>query len=569
MFALRLEYLTGRVVATAYNDRDILEWPPHPARLFSALVAVWADSGDRTERAALEWLEQQPAPCIACSNVARRSVLTHYVPVNDTTLLTGLERWREKKERTDKTLEEVKTVLEQSAGADMRTRTRLEKDLERARKAADKARSEYLSAVEKLTVWTGDATDKDRKSAVGLLPESRVRQGRSFPSGVPDDPVIHFIWPDVEPGEHRRALEQLAGRLVNLGHSSCLVHARVVEQVPEAVWIPDDQGDLVMRWVSKGQLQRLESEYGIHKGVEPRVLPFVVQRYRPAAASAACAVPTSVFDHEDWLILRRVGGARLPHTRAIDLARAVRGALMRHAVQPPAAVLSGHEADGSPSRDPHLAIVPLPNVGHKHGDGALLGIALIMPRQLAPEQRRAVLVAIGRWEEEARRQSGHDDDDAPTLTLGLRNGVEIEVERVVWGLPPLYNLRPSTWCGPAREWSSATPVALDRNPGELFSRDKTKRTAAHREVVEILARSCHYAGLPVPEKVVISPGPMLQGSTGARQFPPFPQDNGKFRRILVHAHITFAEPVRGPVLLGAGRFYGLGLFRPIDDDRVA
>jgi CRISPR-associated protein Csb2 len=36
----------------------------------------------------------------------------------------------------------------------------------------------------------------------------------------------------------------------------------------------------------------------------------------------------------------------------------------------------------------------------------------------------------------------------------------------------------------------------------------------------------------------------------------------------VHADIVFAEKVRGPVLLGAGRYTGLGLCLPIDEATV-
>ncbi len=39
MLALEVEYLTGRSVASMPNDRDQAEWPPHPGRLFMALVA--------------------------------------------------------------------------------------------------------------------------------------------------------------------------------------------------------------------------------------------------------------------------------------------------------------------------------------------------------------------------------------------------------------------------------------------------------------------------------------------------------------------------------------------------
>ena len=37
-------------------------------------------------------------------------------------------------------------------------------------------------------------------------------------------------------------------------------------------------------------------------------------------------------------------------------------------------------------------------------------------------------------------------------------------------------------------------------------------------------------------------------------------------RQLTHAVIRFAEPIDGPVILGAGRFVGLGLCRPLDSE---
>ena len=43
MFAIRVDLLTDRYYATAFNDRQQGEWPPHPGRLFSAMVATWAD----------------------------------------------------------------------------------------------------------------------------------------------------------------------------------------------------------------------------------------------------------------------------------------------------------------------------------------------------------------------------------------------------------------------------------------------------------------------------------------------------------------------------------------------
>jgi len=35
----------------------------------------------------------------------------------------------------------------------------------------------------------------------------------------------------------------------------------------------------------------------------------------------------------------------------------------------------------------------------------------------------------------------------------------------------------------------------------------------------------------------------------------------------MHAVVEFSEPVRGPVIIGAGRFVGFGLCLPLDAER--
>ena len=91
MLAIEVSFLTGRYIATAYNTRIESEWPPHPARLFSALAATHFTSdpsmpGLPEERAVLEWLESKGAPSICCSDAASREVVTVFVPVNDVAL---------------------------------------------------------------------------------------------------------------------------------------------------------------------------------------------------------------------------------------------------------------------------------------------------------------------------------------------------------------------------------------------------------------------------------------------------------------------------------------------------
>ena len=47
-------------------------------------------------------------------------------------------------------------------------------------------------------------------------------------------------------------------------------------------------------------------------------------------------------------------------------------------------------------------------------------------------------------------------------------------------------------------------------------------------------------------------------------FPPYMLKGARAAKPQVHVFLRFAEPVVGPVLLGAGRFLGYGLFKPLD-----
>jgi CRISPR-associated protein Csb2 len=85
MFALGIELLMRRAIITRWDNREEPEWPPHPDRVFSALVAAWGESGeDPDQRGVLEWLEGVGAPAIAAPlETSSRTSFTSYVPVND------------------------------------------------------------------------------------------------------------------------------------------------------------------------------------------------------------------------------------------------------------------------------------------------------------------------------------------------------------------------------------------------------------------------------------------------------------------------------------------------------
>ena len=156
----------------------------------------------------------------------------------------------------------------------------------------------------------------------------------------------------------------------------------------------------------------------------------------------------------------------------------------------------------------------------------------MLPRATAVTERRSVLAACAKL-----RQL-----QIPGVCTWAVEGVD--------EMPLNQALRPATWTRPARRWKTVTPILLDRFP-------KKKGPT----VEDILAYGCQHVGLPAPTKIEHSPYCQLPG------VPPVPAFRLRRKpderpRWGVHATLEFQVPVRGPLLLGAGRYFGLGMMRP-------
>lgn len=543
-FAIEVNLLTGRYVATCYNDRQQGEWPPHPARLFSALVAAWADadSPDPEERGALEWLESQGAPAIAASAAVPRTVASHWVPVNDEAIVASRAR---KADKIYALMDQLAEELNASPEGDTRSIARL-----RQRIARERDVQKDVTEVGKTKI----------DSAKKLLPDGRTKQKRYFPSFQPDEPRVTFLWESDAPDAVRTALDGLLERVTRLGHSSTLVACRVAADAPEASHVPGSTGTS-LRAVRSGQLAELEQLYADHQGNKPRALPFTDVPYGTVASAAHDEDTLQANTAGDWIIFEFAHDSRaFPSTRAVEVARAMRGAVLRYAEDPIPAQLSGHGEAGNPLRSPHLAVLPLPYVGYEHADGRLLGIALSTPRSLSDDARRALYRAIGGWERSVA---------AATYPLRLTFGAGGVLRlRRLRGPATNASLRADMWLRPSRKWVSATPVSLPEHPGRLAGGTARKRAKAWREAERAIAAACRHVGLPAPAQVEVSLSPLIAGVRAAGRFPPFSQRGSvdqAIRRQLVHVAATFERPVAGPLVLGTGRFLGLGMMRPMPD----
>ena len=357
------------------------------------------------------------------------------------------------------------------------------------------------------------------------IPELRGKQPRSFPAQAPEDPVVHFVWLEAEPDpEVTHALDTLASRVGYLGKACSFVRMCVTERPPAPNFVPDSSGREVMRTVSSGRLANLEWRF------EANLPPTAgtQQKYRHVEAESGREdIADSNFG--EMLIFRRDSGVGLPIEATLTLTDAVRTALLSNAGRDGAIpdVISGHGSGD------HCAIAALPFTGGAHSDGRLMGFSIVIPRVIAVHERRRLMAAA----------EGLED-----------NGIHLSRTLGSWRValdfsPEARTLSPSTWTRPSKRWATVTPILLDRFP---------KRKGPTAE--DILTAACVRAGLPEP-KITHSPYSVVPGVAAVPQFR-LHRKKEERPRWGVHAVLEFPIKVRGPILLGAGRYFGLGLLRP-------
>ncbi len=526
MLSLRLEFLTGRYCASSPTDRNRAEWPPHPARVFSALVAGHYDGETSDQgRRALQWLEAQAPPSLHFSPLSPdeleiRDTFDNYVPVNDKAL-------------SDASV--VRTAW--------------------AKVFAAKTEKQQASAQKKLAsayAKVGARTDKLPKSALSdlrhVLPETRTKQARTFPTVIPKDPVVWFSWDVEAPVEHVEALQAVSRTVSRVGHSSSLIAASWSPVAPPdaPTLVPSPRGTDNLRWVSAGQFDALEDLHQRDPFGEQRVMPYVATRY--ASTIDDERVYESSFG-EQMLVFRRASGDRISAQHVESLAAGVRGALMAHATDPVAEIISGHHGEAG-VRGEHIAIVGLPNIGQPYATGDLLGFGLAVPSAAETGDLAELYATIARWEGSGSR-----------LVLGRLGAWHVERELIT---PQVNTLRSRTWTRPSRRWVSVTPVLLDRNPGPLGHGSPERCRKANEKARGVIAAACERIGLPAPVSIELSRDPLLRGAPHAKDFRP--PKGRRDHRPRLHAALEFDQPVRGPILIGAGRHRGLGLFRPMREE---
>lgn len=263
------------------------------------------------------------------------------------------------------------------------------------------------------------------------------------------------------------------------------------------------------------------------------------------------SVPGTVFDHRLLVFpLRRADGPyrHLDLAATLQLTGRFREAVLKHLGANAPEILSGHR-DGHRAEVPHLAFLPLPFVGHEHAHGGILGVALALPRQLSVSERQFLAGAVAG----VRAEGG--------IKLGMLGRWELLSNDA--STPPI-TLRDRVWTAypaGARQWATVTPYVYDRH---AKAKDKVNY---QRELAESIQLGWEHVRQPeaadVSVQVVITPVSHHLGAPAAHEFPRLERKDGSECRH-THAILIFSRPVCGPLLLGAGRYRGYGLCRPLE-----
>ncbi len=383
--------------------------------------------------------------------------------------------------------------------------------------------------------------DERARGTVMNYPARKAQSVRPGAKLAPKNPLVCYVWPHIEPTDAQiSALQTRAARLSYLGTADSPVRMTVTRHVPADAanlpsWAPAEQGDIVMAVAYSGFLQALDGAFDAFSGNSddpgaPRRsawIPREFATYRsPHQALPSDEPQATTF----WLRL----DTSLSGRRVLQLTHALRSAILVRADEVAGGsefvpeVLHGHHAAAAAGVE-HVRFLALPHVGSMHADGRIFGACVWLPPGTPAQDIALARTAVGRVKR-------------------LINAAGIDVAVVGFdGTRAPWASNPARWIGPARKWQSAFPVVYERWPkGELSMHEVSKW--------------CAFAGLPPVVAFRVSRTPFLKGAV---TLSPEEISGGRHRRPYSHMEIEFAENELGPIALGQGRHFGLGLFAPV------
>ena len=486
------------------------DWPPSPARLFQALIAGIA-SGTALESddvEALEWLESLAPPAIAAPKVMRGQGYLHYLPNNDLDAVGGDPRRMSKIRTAKKT---IRPMLF-DAGAPL------------------------------LYVWFFDSSDEMLAGRICTIAERLYQFGRGVDMAWAQAEVL-----DIKEAERR--LDEHGGTL----HRPTESNSGVLQACPG----PGSLKSLIERYKAMGKRFRSENtgkktQYAFTQPPKPRFRQ-VAYDSPPALLLYDLRHLAKTSEFQPWPL---TGIARL--TEAVRDAAAER---LAAALPDKAACIErvfGRVRDLSAAdKAQRIRIAPLPSIGHPNAESSIRRVLVEIPPN-CPLPVDDLKWAFSGLHLGSDPKTGEIQDDSPPMLI----------EADDWRMPDHYGVE-RNGKQTFHLWSTVTPVALPeraaRRRSDPARRNETAKDAKERLAEETRAagavrQALRHAGIETAVAAVrVQREPFRARGARAEEFARATRFSG---HRLWHVEVAFTAPRDGPILIGDGRYLGLGLMAP-------
>lgn len=417
-----------------------------------------------------------------------------------------------------------------------------------------------------------DAVEGDPARIGEIRGSTKDFAARAFTAETP----FLYVWPLTGRDASAEALAALADRLHTLGRGIDMAFARatiLTQAEAEAkltrhdgpVWRPNPvasgrEGERDRRLAVPGR-GSFDSLVARHAAVRARFevrkegrTRRIVFRQPPVARSLLVGYSTRPTLLTYAIHARDGEFAPLPAHEVVALARRVRDRLVARLaeIEPgrTAEILRFVKGEGARDADKtrRLQFLPLPTIGHTHADFGLRRLLLVVPPECP--------IPLGdiRWALRGTDLSLVDEE-----TGEVRRDGPVLVEDADDRMATRHYLGRGS-----RRWRTVTPVALPRPSRQHRRRSGTDQARDDAQAVRALQDALRHAGFdPAGVAITLRQAPHHRHGRRAADF----ADERFGDERLAHVELTFPEPVHGPLVLGDGRFLGLGLFAPAADAR--
>jgi CRISPR-associated protein Csb2 len=490
------------------------DWPPSPARLFQALVAGVGQDGPLGDAASkhLEWLEELAPPVIAAPVMSNgMTIPMHFVPNNDLDAHGG-HASKLGKTRTDFKVWKPKLFDQQTA---------------------------FLYA------WSFEETDRDLDHAQCICEcaERLYQLGR----GIDQAWAIGEITGPQKLDETLIAYQGVVHRPTNGRHGNVLARP----QQGSLKSLKDRHESMGQRFKAQGQSQSVKLQFA--QAPKPRFAPTAYDS-PPNRQVFELRSRTNQADLIGW-----------PLSRISNLVTEIRDgtvAKLKSALpeQEPQIekCLVGRKADGKDDvpKTARVRVLPLPSIGDVHADHAIRRVLVEVPAGclIRPDD---VLWAFSGLEL-ASADTGSCPDSVLTATSEesmLRHYGVNDRAYTRWR-----TITPAVLSDAKRRRIEPTRRTAEAKPG-------TERAKEQQQAAVAVILALRHAEIRAKLGTIrVQREPFEAHGERVEEFAP----GTRFQKEqLWHVELIFTEPLSGPLIIGNGRYYGLGLMAPIPDWQAA